>query len=344
MRSEMVWVAAMLVLSGCAGLDKTAPATRITSAEPIRLQFTATGWTTAAVAGWTEVSVGGQKAWAGEEVWTGHGCIGYLRQRDAMNGAYAATLPVSKARAKDLLVDAATPLGFRLDGPLPDEVVALTRTVDRAAILNHRPEGHLFARFSERPAGTDVYINTDSLEVVMKSRDASHAGSIVRYMLCLNRLLGDDAAKPLLPAPIDGTTSTGAPIVELLSQRLVSSRTARPGQTLHYRVKQDVLVKGERVIARGAPATGRVVAARAAGFAGGGQLRIAIGRVQDVDGHWRAIHFANGREAIQLGVENDMRGAVLPFEQAPIMSAGGQPALAAGTIVRSRLVDAPTSR
>ncbi|MCZ4306983.1 hypothetical protein O4G98_19795 [Zoogloeaceae bacterium G21618-S1] len=340
----MVWIAAILALSGCAGLDKSAPATRITSAEPIRLQFSATGWTTVEVEGWTVVSVDGRKAWAGTEIWTGYGCIAHLQQRDTVNGAYAAILPVSKARAKDLLVDAATPLGFRFDAHLSDEVVALTRTVDRAAILNHRPEGHLFARFSERPAGTEVYINTDSLELVMKSRDSSHAGGIVRYMMCLNRLLDHDPDNPLRPAPFDGTTATGKPIVELLSMRVLSSRTARAGQSIHYRVKQDVFIKGERVIARGAPATGRVVSARAAGFAGGGKLRIALDRVQDVDGHWRALHFANGRDAIQMGVENDMRGAVLPLEQAPAMSAGGQPALAAGTIVRSRLVDAPVLR
>lgn len=322
MRSGILLVVVMLPLWGCGGLETSAPAMRVELVEPVR----------------TLQTVNGQKVWAGD------GCIARLREPDHVNGANAATLPVSKARAKTLLVDAATPIGFRFDEPLPDEVVALIRTVDSVATLSKSPEGHLYARFSESPEGTEVYVNTDSLEVVMKSRDSSYAGRIVSYMWCLNRLLDYDAANPPLPAPFDATHGQGEPIVELMSMRVLSSRTAYPGQVIHYRVKQDVLLDGQRVIARGAPATGRVVSATAAGWAGGGRLRIAIDRVQDVDGHWRALHFANGRDAIQMGVESDMRGAVQPTEEAPRMSGGPQPALAAGSIVMSRLVDTPGSR
>ena len=106
------------------------------------------------------------------------------------NGAFVASFPLSKERAKELFMNSATPLGFigkQLATPrgsigkqLPDDYSTMSYVRDRT-FPNLNMEALLTARFSEDANGTNVYVNTESTEIVFKSRDKSYAKSILVY-------------------------------------------------------------------------------------------------------------------------------------------------------------------
>jgi hypothetical protein len=74
--------------------------------------------------------------------------------------------------------------------------------------------------------------------------------------------------------------------VRLIVQETESSKTATAGDAFKLIVAEDVLSNGHVVIAKGAPATGRITVAEKKAFAThNGKLEVAVDSVQAVDGH-----------------------------------------------------------
>jgi len=84
--------------------------------------------------------------------------------------------------------------------------------------------------------------------------------------------------------------------VKLVVDETVSSKTAKPGDTFKLAVAEAVLVDNRIVIARGAPATGRITALKKKSFAThNGSLEVSVDSVRTVDGRTVAV---DGRVSI----------------------------------------------
>ena len=261
-------------------------------------------------------------------------CVETPYQADTINTAYEVVLPVSKERAKELYTDSATPLGFRFDRTIDDETTTLVRSTDRAFKLDKGIEGQLYARFENVEQSTRVYLDSASLEIVGKSRDHSYVGSIIEHMICLDSLLKVDTSHATQ------STSNTQPIdipsgqkVELLNYRLLSSRTAQQGEPIQFLVKEDIVVEGEVVIARGALAQGSILEADPAGSLGvKGKLVIRLDQVQALTGQWFPLVFTNGKNTLDVEQDRDLFSGFAPLI-VYALAQGEQPTIPAGITV-----------
>lgn len=74
--------------------------------------------------------------------------------------------------------------------------------------------------------------------------------------------------------------------VRLSVDETVSSKTAKAGDTFTLAVADQVSINGHVVVAKGAPATGRIITAEKKSFAThNGKLEVAVDSVRAVDGH-----------------------------------------------------------
>lgn len=261
-------------------------------------------------------------------------CLESPYQADAENTAYETVLPVSKARAKELYTDSATPLGFRFDKRIDDETTTIVRSTDRAFKLDKGLEGHLYARFDKVEQGTRIYLDAESLEMVGKSRDHSYAGSIIKHMICLHSLLKTDAGRST--QNISNTQQIKIPVgqkVELLNYRLLSSRTAQQGEEIQFIVKEDIVAGGEIVIARGAVALGSILEAKPAGaFGVKGKLVVMLEKVQALSGQWFPLVFSNGKNTLDVASDRDLFSGFAPLV-VYALAQGEQPSMPSGITV-----------
>ena len=256
---------------------------------------------------------------------------------DEINGAYETMLPVSKSRAKELYVDSATPLGFRFDEITNDEVTVIVRTTDRSFSLDKSLEGHLYSRFDEVDGGTRIYVDSQSLEMVEKSRDHSYSGSIIKHMICLYSIFDfatENNERENLPNRNQDQVSVE---IELLNYRLISSRTAQKDEPIKFIVKQNLVVNGEVVIARGAIAHGHVLVAKSAGFLGvKGKLVINIDKVQTTTGQWLPLVFENDKNSLDVESNRDLFSKFAPLI-VYALAQGAQPSIPSGTTIVAKL-------
>ena len=109
-----------------------------------------------------------------------------------------------------------------------------------------------------------------------------------------------------------GTNSAGTVKIELKTPvRLsvdepISSKTGKSGDAFKLLVEDDVSIEGHLVIARGAPATGRVIAVDKKSYAPpphNGSLEVAIDSVRAVDGHLVPLdgHLSLGGGGVSFG-------------------------------------------
>ena len=261
-------------------------------------------------------------------------CVESPYQADSINTAYEVVLPVSKERAKELYTDSATPLGFRFGRRIDDETTTTVRSTDRAFKLDKGIEGQLYARFDKVEQSTRIYLTSASLEMVGKSRDHSYAGSIIKHMICLHSLLKVDTSHATQ------NTSNTQPIdipvgqkVELLNYRLLSSRTAQQGEPIQFLVKENIDVRGEVVIARGALAQGSILTAKPAGAFGiKGKLVIRLDKVEALTGQWFPLVFSNGKNTLDVENDRDLFSGFAPLI-VYALAQGAQPTIPSGITV-----------
>ena len=260
-------------------------------------------------------------------------CVGSPYKADEINGAYETVLPVSRNRAKELYVDSATPLGFRFNKLIKDEVTVIVRSTDRSFTLDKSLEGHLYSRFDEVEGGTRIYVDSESLEIVGKSRDHSFAGSIIKHMICLHSIFdfdADDNRQGALPNRDQGQASQE---IELLNYRLISSRTAQNGEPIKFIVKQNLVVNRKVVIARGAIAHGHVLVAKPAGaFGVKGKLVISIDKVQTTAGQWLPLVFKNDKNSLDVVSDRDLFSKFAPLI-VYALAQGAQPSISSGATI-----------
>lgn len=112
-------------------------------------------------------------------------------------------------------------------------------------------------------------------------------------------------------ATIAGSATTAGSVrlrlktpVRLVLDEAVSSKTAKSGDTFKLAAGDDVLVDGRIVIAKGAPATGRITGMKKKSFAThNGSIEIAVDSVRAVDGRAVALEarVASGGEGAAFG-------------------------------------------
>ena len=264
-------------------------------------------------------------------------CVESPYKADEINGAYETVLPVSKNRAKELYVDSATPLGFRFDKVIDDEVTVIARATDRSFSLGKHLEGHLYSRFEDVDGGTRIYVDSESLEIVGKSRDHSYSGSIIKHMICLHSILDldtDDIEQDALQNRVQDQASAD---IELLNYRFISSRTAQNEEPIKFIVKQSLVVNGKIVIGRGAIARGHVLVAKPAGaFGVKGKLIIGIDKVQTTNGQWLPLVFKNDQNSLDVESDRDLFSKFTPFVLTYALAQGAQPSIPAGTTIEAK--------
>ena len=207
------------------------------------------------------------------------------------NGAFEASFPLSKERAKELFINSAAPLGF-IAKHVPDEYSTLSRTRDRN-FPNLEMEALLTARFSEDTTGTAVYVNTESTEIVFKSRDKSYAKSILMHMHCTHSLYEKNYGST---ASITEPAKDESKAVQLVNYRMVSSRVASIGDPVEFKIV-DNSVTGGSTFRKGGSAWGVVADIRHTQPTGD-VLTIRLDRIQAANGQWYAMKNENGSENV----------------------------------------------
>src|SRR5262245_3214013 len=83
-----------------------------------------------------------------------------------------------------------------------------------------------------------------------------------------------------------------APRFAFDSNRIFLPTRSKPGQTVDFRVIQEVRIGDAVVVASGAPAQGSIISAEAKRRMGrGGKLALTVERVQMVDGNWLTVRY-----------------------------------------------------
>jgi hypothetical protein len=109
------------------------------------------------------------------------------------------------------------------------------------------------------------------------------------------RLKETGVSEKILKAMADKNSSGSVKIelktpVRLSVDETISSKSAKAGDTLKLVASEQVMINGHIVIAKGAPATGRIIAAEKRAFAtNNGKLEVAVDSVRTVDGHNVAV-------------------------------------------------------
>ncbi|MCS6760447.1 MAG: hypothetical protein MO852_17090, partial [Candidatus Devosia euplotis] len=207
------------------------------------------------------------------------------------NGAFEASFPLPKERAKELFMNSAAPLGF-IAKQLPDEYSTMSYVAFRT-LPNLKMEAVLTARFSADTSGTDVYVNTESTELVWKSRDHSYAKSILMHMHCTHSIFEKDyglAASNVEPAKEESKS------VQLVNYRMVSSRAASIGDPVEFKIADSAVIGG-RSFSKGGSAWG-VVSNIGTTSQTGDIITIRLERIQATNGQWYAIKQEDGSDNV----------------------------------------------
>ncbi len=207
------------------------------------------------------------------------------------NGAFEATFPLSKERTKELFLNSATPLGF-ITRDLPDDFSTLSRTPERY-YADLAMEALLRVRFTENTAGTNVYVNTESTEIVWKSRDHSYAESILMHMHCANSIFENNYAPT---GPATEPTKNEGMAIQLVNYRMASSLTSSIGDSVEFKIADDT-VTGAISFRRGGSAWG-VITDIQLRTPVGDVLTIQLDRIQAENGQWYAINLENGSKDV----------------------------------------------
>jgi hypothetical protein len=94
------------------------------------------------------------------------------------------------------------------------------------------------------------------------------------------------AAKAADSRPSDSVKIELKTPVRLTVDETLSSKNAKPGDTFKLSAAEAVSINGQVIIAKGAPSTGRIIAAQKRSLtAHNGRLEVAVDSVQAVDGH-----------------------------------------------------------
>jgi len=136
-----------------------------------------------------------------------------------------------------------------------------------------------------------------SPDELIKLKQAGVSEKILAAML---KASGASASGSLPSAPVKIATDTP---IRLTIDEAVSSASAKPGDTFKLSAADDLVINGRVAIAKGAPATGRIVAVKEKkGLASDGMLEIAIDSVPAVNG-----------ENVALGGHITVGGGAVPF-------------------------------
>jgi hypothetical protein len=111
-------------------------------------------------------------------------------------------------------------------------------------------------------------------------------------------------ANPSAPVPSGPVKIEPKTPIRLAVEEAVSSSSAKAGATLKVVAAEELVINGRVVIAKGAPAMGRIITVKKKGLASyDGQLEVAVNSVRAVDGQNVAVdgHLAFGGGAVRFG-------------------------------------------
>ncbi|MFI5116039.1 MAG: hypothetical protein ACHP8B_05000 [Terriglobales bacterium] len=109
---------------------------------------------------------------------------------------------------------------------------------------------------------------------------------------------------PSAPVPSGPAKIAPGTSIRLAVEEAVSSSSAKAGDTLKVVAAEDLVINGRVVIAKGAPAMGRIITVKKKGFASyDGLLEVAANSVRAVDGQNVALdgHLTAGGGAVRFG-------------------------------------------
>ncbi|HEV8367441.1 MAG TPA: DUF2846 domain-containing protein [Pyrinomonadaceae bacterium] len=102
--------------------------------------------------------------------------------------------------------------------------------------------------------------------------------------------------------------------VKVVTTGEISSKTAKAGEGLTFRVDEDVSLDGHQVIAKGTPVNGSVINSEPAGrFGNSGKLGIAVKWTTTVNGQRVNLRAAKGQEGDDKTVSTSFLAGVSPF-------------------------------
>jgi hypothetical protein len=138
-----------------------------------------------------------------------------------------------------------------------------------------------------------------SADELIRLKEAGVSEKILAAML--SKASGASPSAAVASGPVKIAANTP---VRLAVDDVISSSSAKAGDTFKAVAADDLVVSGRVVIAKGAPATGRVITAKKKGsFSYDGLLEVEVDSVRAVDGQNVALyaHLAVGGGAVSFG-------------------------------------------
>ncbi len=124
----------------------------------------------------------------------------------------------------------------------------------------------------------------------------------------------------------EGTT------LKVVTAQEISSKTANAGDSVNFKVDEDVVIDGHTVISKGTPAVGSVINAEPSGHMGkSGKLGIAVETTNTIDGQPIKLRAAKGKEGNDK--TNSTAALAILASSLFLLKKGGDAKIAAGTPV-----------
>jgi hypothetical protein len=119
--------------------------------------------------------------------------------------------------------------------------------------------------------------------------------------------------------------------INVVTAQAITSKTANPGDSVDFKVNDDVVVNGQVIVTKGTPAKGFVINAEPGRSLGkSGKLGITVETTTMVDGRTLKLRAAKGREGDDKTTSTFVLSSVVPFF---LFKKGGDAKFAEGTPV-----------
>jgi hypothetical protein len=208
-------------------------------------------------------------------------CMENNFHEDQVNEAKSIILPITLARARELITDGALPFGFSMPKDFDREAEFITNS-SLLVKLDESHEPKIGVRLEPVEAGanpsTKIIVDTNSTQIVMKGRQHPYAGAILQHTACLYNLfdvqLSQAEKSDTVLSKSDFKNSLP---VDLVLARSVSTHHIQLGDMVPFIVRYNVMENNHIIIPKGTRAWGKITTLKSASsFMKSGELAFEL--------------------------------------------------------------------
>ena len=156
----------------------------------------------------------------------------------------------------------------------PFQLQTMAMTPNRIFPLNNI-EALIRIRLTPGDHTTTLYLNSESTELVWKSRDKSYTKSILEHMMCSHQL---SLPRPDLP-PIQMAPDDKIIQLELINQQVIVKNQSTRGSKAEFVIARTVMRRGKPIVLAGAKVESSLLS-------NSPNLMFSLKRIQLPDGQW----------------------------------------------------------